>query len=68
MSDILNLIIGIIERCFEIMEDIEFLGTNLLKFNLTLLLIGITLPILITLVKTASNNTIEKSGNERGKK
>lgn len=67
MSDIIDLIISGISECWSILEDFEFLGTNMLTFTITLLIIGAMLPILLTLLKNSSTN-VGRSISERRNK
>lgn len=67
MSDIIDLIINGISECWNILENFEFLGTNMLTFTITLLIIGAMLPILLTLLKNSSVN-VGKSISERRNK
>lgn len=67
MSDIIDLIISGISRCWSILENFEFLGTNMLTFTITLLIIGAMLPILLTLLKNSSTN-VGRSISERRNK
>lgn len=67
MNEIINLIIEGIGRCWIILENFEFLGTNMLTFSITILIITAMLPILLTLVKNSSNN-VGKSISERRQK
>lgn len=56
MNDIINLIINGISQCWTILENFEFLGTNMLTFSITILIIGAMLPILLTLVNNFDSN------------
>lgn len=56
MSQIIDLIINGISRTWEIMQNFEFLGTNMLTFSITILIITAMLPILLTLVSNVNTN------------
>lgn len=56
MSEIIELIISGITRAWQILENFEFLGTNMLTFSITILIIGAMLPILLTLVSNINTN------------
>lgn len=56
MSDIIDLIVSGITQCWGILENFEFLGTNMLTFSITLLIITAFLPVLLTLLKNVKNN------------
>lgn len=64
LTDVLDFIINKIAAIFDFMSRIEFLGTNLLIFTITIFIIGAILPVLLTLIKT-SNSISERSYKER---
>ena len=49
MTWFINQVVSMFTNLFGILEDIEFLGTNLLQVLVTILIIGTILPILLTL-------------------
>ena len=49
MTWFLNQVVSIFTQVFNIMEDIEFMGTNLLQVCITIIIIGTIIPILITI-------------------
>lgn len=57
MSEIIEMIISGISQCWLILENFQFLGTNMLTFLITLLIISAMLPVLLTLLKNVGNNT-----------
>lgn len=66
MSEIIEIIINGIGEVWSILEGFEFLGTNMLTFSITLLIIATMLPVLLTLLKNGSNN-IGRTVSERRK-
>lgn len=48
MAEVINFIISGIMDAFDKMMDIEFLGTNMLAFALTITILGILIPIIFT--------------------
>ena len=68
MSDIIDLIVSGIAQVWNTLENFEFLGTNMLTFSITLLIISAMLPVLLTLVKNGSNNVGSVIHERRNKK
>lgn len=56
IGPVINFIVEKIIWVFNMLQDIEFLGTNLLAFSLTILLLGVLLPILFTIAKGTTYN------------
>lgn len=57
----INQVIIIISKCFQILQNIEFMGTNLLAVITTIIIIGVALPVLLTL-PTGGIETIINTG------
>lgn len=51
MNDVIDLIINGIKWVWQTMENFEFLGTNMLQFSITIMIITAFIPILLTLVR-----------------
>lgn len=51
MGPVINFVVERIGWVFTQLQNIEFLGTNMLAFWLTLSVIGVMLPILFTIAK-----------------
>lgn len=68
MESIIDLIINGIAQVWNMLENFEFLGTNMLTFSITLLIISAMLPVLLTLVKNGSNNVGSVIHERRKKK
>lgn len=68
MGEIIDLLISLIMRLFQVMESIEFLGTNLLKFSLTIMLIGIIIPLIYTIPNSQQQSAIVDGGYRINKK
>ena len=56
MQGIIDLIVNGIGQVWQTLENFEFLGTNMLKFSITILIIGSMLPVLLTLVQNFDSN------------
>ena len=56
LQDVISLILNIFKYSFEFMRGIEFFGTNLFSFIVTVFLLLIILPILFTLVRSEAVN------------
>ena len=56
LQDVISLILNIFKYSFEFMRGIEFFGTNLFSFTITIFILLILLPILFTLVRSESVN------------
>lgn len=54
-------VINILTQCFNILQSIEFMGTNLLAVITTIIIIGVALPVLIT-IPTSGIETIINTG------
>ncbi len=60
--------------CYDFMRSIEFFGTNLLSFTITVFLLGAILPVLFSLVQSrsvrianAANNSLNKIKSRRSR-
>lgn len=51
MENVIDIIVSGISQCWTIMQNFEFLGTNMLKFCITLFIISSFIPILLTLLR-----------------
>lgn len=65
MADVINFIINGILGAFNTLATFEFLGTNMLKFSLTILIVGTAVPILFTLTRIRTVRTV--GGKEKKK-
>lgn len=68
MEEIIDLIVNGIAQVWKILENFQFLGTNMLTFSITIIIIGAMLPVLLTLVKNGSNNVGSVISERRNKK
>ena len=68
MEEIIDLIVSGIAQVWDTLENFQFLGTNMLTFSITLLIISAMLPVLLTLVKNGSNNVGSVIQERRKKK
>ena len=68
MEEIIDLIVSGIAQVWNTLENFQFLGTNMLTFSITLLIISAMLPVLLTLVKNGSNNVGSVIQERRKKK
>lgn len=73
LAPIINFIVSGILQVFTWMENVRFLGTNLLTFCVTILVLGTLLPLLFTIQKNSTNmvgglsmRPSSKDANERG--
>lgn len=57
LGSIITFITNGILQIWNFMSNIEFLGTNLLKFSLTLFILSIMLPILFTIARSMGYKT-----------
>lgn len=64
MIDVINLIISGILDCFNKLASFEFLGTNMLKFMLTLMLLGTILPLLLSITSFRTVKTRKEKRND----
>lgn len=71
MSDIsgffnsfLNLVLSIFSFVFETLDSIAFLGVSLLDFTITIFILTVAIPLVITLLRSRS----VRSRGDRGKK
>ncbi len=55
MQWFINQVVSIFSQLFNILEDIEFMGTNLLQVCVTIVIIGTIIPILITIGNSFSS-------------
>ena len=61
-------VVSMFQQLFGILEDIEFMGTNLLQVIVTIIIIGAIIPILLTIGTSVGNmGTNVYSYNERVK-
>lgn len=74
LRSILDLFLDIFKFAFDFMRSIEFFGTNLLSFTITIFLLGIVFPIIFTLVQSKSvrladvaNESINKAKSRRSR-
>ncbi|MBQ3136096.1 MAG: hypothetical protein IJB74_01305 [Clostridia bacterium] len=69
LQSVLNLILQVFEYSFDFMRGIEFFGTNLLNFTVTIFLLGVVIPIVFTLVRSeaVSRYYIRESRNRRNR-
>lgn len=56
LQDVINLILQVFKFSFNFMRGIEFFGTNLFSFTITIFILLVLLPILFTLVRSESVN------------
>ncbi len=54
LQDVINLILQAFKYAFQFMRGIEFFGTNLFSFTITVFLLGVIFPIVFTLVESKS--------------
>ena len=68
MEQVLGFLLTVFIIPFELMSQIEFLGTNLFQFSVSLLVIGVMLPIVISLGKSilVGTNKSDVSGGKNG--
>ena len=59
MTWFINQVLSIFGQCFTILDNITFMGTSLLKVILTIAILGIILPVLLTL-----NKDVERVGGK----
>ena len=67
LQSVLNLILQVFKYSFDFMRGIEFFGTNLLNFTVTVFLLIVVIPILFTLVRSEaiSRYRINEARNRR---
>lgn len=56
LQDVINLILQIFKYAFDFMRGIQFFGTNLFSFTITIFILLVLLPILFTLVRSEAVN------------
>lgn len=61
---ILEMILGVFRYCFEFLKGIQFLGTNLLNFSITLMLLAALFPIIFSLVGSRFTSNANKAARE----
>lgn len=54
LGPIIQFVINGIMSIFSQLQNIEFLGTNMLQFSVTLMIIGTMVPLIITIAKSFS--------------
>lgn len=66
LQDVISLILNIFKYSFEFMRGIEFFGTNLFSFTITIFILLVLLPILFTLVRSeaVNNQRIRERANK----
>lgn len=52
----INLFADFFSSCFHLLKSIEFLGTDLLSFTISILILGALFPLLFSLVRSASRS------------
>lgn len=57
MEEVLNFLLSVFGFPLTILSQIEFFGTNLLQFSISLLVIGVMLPIVLALGKSVLRGT-----------
>lgn len=50
LFQILEMFLGLFKYCFEFLKSIEFLGTNLLSFTVTIFIVCAVFPIIFSLI------------------
>lgn len=66
LQDVINLILQIFKYAFDFMRGIQFFGTNLFSFTITIFILLVLLPILFTLVRSeaVNNQRIRERANK----
>lgn len=70
LFELLEMFLGLFKYCFEFLKGIEFLGTNLLSFTITLMVLGTVFPIIFSLVSNravSSGSKAEAKAREKSK-
>lgn len=60
LNDIVNFMLQVFKYSFDYMRSIEFFGTNLFSFTITVFLLLVILPIIFTLVRSEAINSQRK--------
>lgn len=61
---ILEMILGVFKYCFEFLKGVQFLGTNLLTFTITIMLLAALFPIIFSIVGARFTNNANKAAKE----
>lgn len=66
LQDVINLLLQIFKYSFNFMRGIEFFGTNLFSFTITIFILLVLFPILFTLVRSEAvkNQRIKERVNK----
>lgn len=64
LFQILEMFLGLFKYCFEFLKSIEFLGTNLLSFTVTIFIVGAVFPIIFSLI---SSRVVSAGSNSESK-
>lgn len=69
LGGVITFIINNILYMLESLDNIEFLGTTMLKFSLTLMILGILIPVIFTIARgmTIKNAPRQERSARRGK-
>lgn len=64
MEQVFSFLLTVFQTVFSLMAQFEFMGTNLFEFSISLLVIGVMLPIIISLGKSVLVGTNRSDVNE----
>lgn len=64
MEQVFTFLLTVFATVFNLMAQFEFMGTNLFEFSISLLVIGVMLPIIISLGKSILVGTNRSDVNE----
>ena len=66
LNSFFSCFLDIIGDCFGILDSIKFNGISLLVFNICIFILGIVIPIIITVVKSRPNRDGHRSRSSKG--
>lgn len=68
MEDFVDIVITIFSSCFQILDNITFAGTSLLRVSIGIMILGAVLPVLLTIAKSIGSGTARNIISERSKR